>query len=637
MGDWLVAGGSRKKSTSRTSKEDAARTQHTELVRNFKTSLCTIDHGEDRVAARRCPGIHAWEDTSLVQRRPPFQPPYYDAEICPDRKWCDRGPQCPFAHSQFEVLFHPMRCRHGMCRDREACRRVPQCAFAHSEVEQTLAQITATDWLGEKAQSGCNKVGAGAGPSSRSLAAFVESALPQLEPHPAVPSSSRVQPASRVPEATFEFRFEPWQSDLLHGARGKKLQDEIQRRCAHGSVALTATFTTGLPGWQLTLGGSAGDEFDTHVAACLQRIDSVWWSKKLLPRSERPYPPRFIRFLSQPDGLHQLQGIRKKWMLDGALVMPGGEHQYSQTGPHTVVLWSMSEKARSNALHDLDLLLASHKHSAECEHYDAQLQAAQQELSRLRAEYEGLAEKHDELQIEHEATSAEYVALQLRYSKLDSEFVVSTQTTSRATIPATASVAQRRRNHQHWDEDACPTDQRCALIPLDERGEEFDSVHVHFLASFGSARVLVKQIVRVQNRDLFDLYILKKSQMTQPNEKWLFHGSDPAAVQSMCENSFNRSYAGKHAIAYGKGCYFALNSKYSNEYASRDQRGARRMIVAWVAVGKHCPGDRTMCAPEQGYDTTSNHQHHTPPSIFVTYNDAQSYPAYVITYRTEFD
>ena len=55
-------------------------------------------------------------------------------------------------------------------------------------------------------------------------------------------------------------------------------------------------------------------------------------------------------------------------MLDGALVMPGGEHQYSQTGPHTVVLWSMSEKARSNALHDLDLLLASHKHSAECEH-----------------------------------------------------------------------------------------------------------------------------------------------------------------------------------------------------------------------------------------------------------------------------
>ena len=92
-------------------------------------------------------------------------------------------------------------------------------------------------------------------------------------------------------------------------------------------------------------------------------------------------------------------------------------------------------------------------------------------------------------------------------------------------------AARHSAHIQHWDEDACPTDQRCALIPLDERGEEFDSVHVHFLASFGSARVLVKQIVRVQNRDLFDLYILKKSQMTQPNEKWLFHGSDPAAVQ----------------------------------------------------------------------------------------------------------
>ena len=642
MGDWQAVGGKKKKHVSRPalSKEDMAFAQHAEVVRSFKTWICRVNHGQDREAARRCPGIHDWEDKAVIERRPPFEFPYYEAEFCIDADACERGPQCPFAHTQFEMMFHPTRCKTTLCKDGSACKHIYQCAFAHSTVDMNHAQSLAATWLDVQTTHGRSKVGLGqCPPSARSIGAFVESVIPELEPQPAVPSSpeSRLfKPAAKVAQARFEHAFDPWQSDLLHGARGKKLQDEIQRYCAKGSVPLTATFTMELIGWQLALNGPADDEFDTRVAECLQRIESVWWSRTLLPRSEKSFPPRFIRFLSQHEGLVELVKIRKKWSLDGALVLPGGALK-QEVQPHTVVLWGSSDKARISALHDLDLLLAGHRHSAEREQQDAQLHATQQELSRLRFELDLLREKHDALQIEHQAVHCDYATLQEQYSKLDSKYVASKRE-PKAVMPSlvTSSVVQRKRSHQYWDDDECPTDGRCALIVLDEDSEEYDCVRSHFIASF-SGRVASMRIERVQNRSLFDLYLLKKSQMTTPNEKWLFHGSDARAVQSMCQTGFNRSYAGKNAIAFGKGCYFALNSRYSNQYAGRDcATQSRRIIVAWVAIGKHCDGNSTMCAPKEGYDTTSNAKHKVgEPTIFVTYNDAQSYPAYVVTYHTE--
>ena len=87
--------------------------------------------------------------------------------------------------------------------------------------------------------------------------------------------------------------------------------------------------------------------------------------------------------------------------------------------------------------------------------------------------------------------------------------------------------------------------------------------------------------------------------------------------------------------AYGKGCYFARDACYSNRYASRDRYSdTRRLILAWVLVGKSCLGDKDMKAPPAGFQSTSNDVG-SHASIFVTYKDAQSYPAWVITYRTE--
>ena len=642
---WQTAGG-KKKVRSRAptlSKEQRAAELSAELLRAFKTTCCEVDHGDDRESARRCNSIHRWEN--VVPRRPPFESPYYEAEVCTDELThgtgaCHRGLQCPYAHGQLEVMYHPTIYKHTLCSDGAACKRGLHCAFAHGSIEQAQALEMEREWIAARAAS-CGTVevclGASA-PADRSVAAYVQSAL-QIEPQPAIPS-----PEARLfeivpppPEKSFEYAFDAWQSDLLNGSRGKKIQDEIQRCCEKGQLVLTPTFSAEAFGWQLVLHGPATDGFDAQVASCLNRIEHVWWKPNLLPRSQKVFPPRFTRYLSQAEGLDKFLSIKRTHSLDGVLVVSGAAQQ-QQIPPHTVVLWGPGGKARASALHDLDLLLSSHQHSAEREQQDALLQATKQEMDRLRAELERLALQHDQLLVDHAATNSECQVLQAHCSKLDSAFVALSKGKAKAATPAvrdgTHRNAERRLHHRWWD-DAASKDEECVTIMLDESGEEWDSVHSHFIATFGPRRVRIHQIRRVQNRNLFDHHILKKRQMTLPNEKWLFHGSDWDAVNSMCSNGFNRSFAGKNATAFGKGCYFAQHSSYSNKYASRGCDGKRRMILAWVLAGRHCPGDPRMCAPLPNFDTTADRDKDSQPTIYVTYNDTQNYPAYVVVYTTE--
>jgi len=108
-------------------------------------------------------------------------------------------------------------------------------------------------------------------------------------------------------------------------------------------------------------------------------------------------------------------------------------------------------------------------------------------------------------------------------------------------------------------------------------------------------------------------------------------------------NSFNRSYCGKNATAYGKGVYFAVKASYSisNTYSCPDEQGNKYMYLARVAVGEFCQGDGSMSVPptQPGtgdllpYDTTVDNMRQ--PEMYVAYHDAQAYPEYLITIRRQ--
>lgn len=148
--EWSVVSGKKGKAATRASTADpSARGSEEQIrsrVRTFKTTVCNL--GRLCADGHACPKCHEWEDLKLVRRRDPFSV-WYEAEQCDDIKQdgsCGRGDLCPFAHTQFEVMYHPARWAHVECKDGRMCRRNAHCAFAHSAEEQALARDIEREW-----------------------------------------------------------------------------------------------------------------------------------------------------------------------------------------------------------------------------------------------------------------------------------------------------------------------------------------------------------------------------------------------------------------------------------------------------------------------------------------------------------
>merc|ERR1712146_284876 len=117
----------------------------------------------------------------------------------------------------------------------------------------------------------------------------------------------------------------------------------------------------------------------------------------------------------------------------------------------------------------------------------------------------------------------------------------------------------------------------------------------------------------------------------------LFHGSSAAVIPSICQQGFNRSFAGKNAVRYGKGVYFATEATYSARYCFPDENGLCYMFVCRVMVGEFTLGSDGLTVPAvrdaktlQLYDSTTNSM--DALIMFVTYHDAQAYPEYMVEF-----
>lgn len=92
---------------------------------------------------------------------------------------------------------------------------------------------------------------------------------------------------------------------------------------------------------------------------------------------------------------------------------------------------------------------------------------------------------------------------------------------------------------------------------------------------------------------------------------------------------------------YGKGCYFARDSRYSAQhgYSTPDSNGYQRMYYARVLVGDYTNGNselrtpppRDPSNPVKTFNSVVDDEQ--DPQIFVVFYDAQSYPEYLITFK----
>jgi hypothetical protein len=121
-----------------------------------------------------------------------------------------------------------------------------------------------------------------------------------------------------------------------------------------------------------------------------------------------------------------------------------------------------------------------------------------------------------------------------------------------------------------WDEGR----EGCIEVPKGSK-EEDDVVEFFMAALYGQrSKVKVKKVERLQNVALWQSYALKKQSMktrdtknpdhyrvnnknaSATERKWLFHGTTTDVVPKIETQGFNRAFAGRNAVAYGKGVYF---------------------------------------------------------------------------------
>jgi hypothetical protein len=228
----------------------------------------------------------------------------------------------------------------------------------------------------------------------------------------------------------------------------------------------------------------------------------------------------------------------------------------------------------------------------------------------------------------------EYRNLQRKAFKMK-EIIKETQGHAAAEIP------------EHWT-DVGSDKYAVQLIPISAESPEFLLVSQKFKATCKQEHIV--SVERIQNFEQWCLYREKKRAMQEKNkaegvnEKILFHGTHPAAVSLIVKKSFNRSYCGRNATAYGRGIYFARDASYSssNIYSPPDDQGIKYMYLVNVLAGITTEGNDDMVEPPPlpdgrgNFDSTCgllNMDTLSSPSITVVYHDAQVYAQYLVRFR----
>ena len=181
----------------------------------------------------------------------------------------------------------------------------------------------------------------------------------------------------------------------------------------------------------------------------------------------------------------------------------------------------------------------------------------------------------------------------------------------------------------------------------------------------------------VQNRYLWKRYMHERKLLHEAtagrgvNQRWLWHGTaciDPYTICTgldgfdcrMVSNTCTWALASAGVLRnrvlrdwqaycgfFGRGTYFAEKALYSHtSYSHRTAQGTHQLILARVLCGNSKDMgrliNRTLVKPPHGYNSVRGGPHTTrttdPPAsasiCWAVYDRAQSYPAYVVTYKT---
>ena len=157
-----------------------------------------------------------------------------------------------------------------------------------------------------------------------------------------------------------------------------------------------------------------------------------------------------------------------------------------------------------------------------------------------------------------------------------------------------------------------------------------------------SAGLEIHRIERVQNITNQQRY--NNCALGSDTQLLLFHGTRPLCVTGIIEEGTDFRLHGDNGTKYGNGSYFGVYSSYAAQFANVAEidteigKMVKYMFLFAVKAGQYCVGANGMRRPpkiandRQGkaYDSVVDNVNN--PSIFVTFDNAQSLPLYLISF-----
>ena len=178
---------------------------------------------------------------------------------------------------------------------------------------------------------------------------------------------------------------------------------------------------------------------------------------------------------------------------------------------------------------------------------------------------------------------------------------------------------------------------------------EFKGIESLFKRTMPNANV--QRIERVQNKVLWEKYSLCKKQIEKnlhhAVERHLFHGTRTNSPALIYESDSSFDIRQSAQGMWGHGNYFAVNALYSDNYSYRlvfMGVNMKQMFAARVLTGAcmDMSADRQLRFPPERTDGGSGKvrrrydsvRGHTGGSeVYITYDNMQAYPEYLITYN----
>ena len=190
---------------------------------------------------------------------------------------------------------------------------------------------------------------------------------------------------------------------------------------------------------------------------------------------------------------------------------------------------------------------------------------------------------------------------------------------------------------------ASPPRGRVPLGVLLSEGEEKAAVVSAFKKTAKEFEVV--SVERIESYTVRRAYSAKLEQISTANgtsaeameRAWVFHGTNESTAKFIAQSGFKMGNAPVD-LPHGQGIYFARDaSNYtSTSYAQPNADGIQHMFLVRAAVGEYCVGKKGQETPDvrpdgRPFDSTVDSVEN--PSFFVTYDEAQQVPEYLIRFK----